>query len=109
MRSIVTRRFAYIFNAWSNGRTVFKNESQSGRTMKAMRQAAEGDPHIAARVRDFLYRTPEEFYDYAQDPAALRNLIGESRYASEIQELREILLREMRATNDPQLKAFHPK
>ncbi|HSG70095.1 MAG TPA: sulfatase [Planctomycetaceae bacterium] len=100
MRSVVTKSRGYIFNAWSNGETVFKNESQSGLTMKAMRNAARTDPEIAARVQHFLYRTPEEFYDYENDPSALRNLIDDPKYQTEIQSFRRQLREQMTATGD---------
>ncbi|HUG20572.1 MAG TPA: sulfatase [Planctomycetaceae bacterium] len=100
MRSVVTKSRGYIFNAWSNGETVFKNESQAGLTMKALRNAAQTDPEIAARVRHFLYRTPEEFYDYENDPDALHNLIDDPKYQDEIQSFRRQLREQMKATGD---------
>ena len=106
MRSIQSRCFGYIFNGWSDGETVFKNESQSGLTMKAMRSAAEKDPAIAARVEHFLYRTPEEFYDYANDPAALNNLIDDPCWQPTIAEFRDRLRRQMQETDDPVLEQF---
>ena len=56
MRCVQTKRFGYIFNPWSDGKRVFINESQAGRTMAAMKAAGESDPEIAARVELFLHR-----------------------------------------------------
>lgn len=77
MRCVRSKEWAYIHNAWSDGETVFRNESQSGLTMKAMQEAAETDEVIAARVKHFLYRAPEELYDFRDDPLELTNLVDE--------------------------------
>lgn len=106
MRSVQTRRFGYIFNPWSDGQRRFQNESQSGRTMKAMIEAADDNPAIADRVEHFLYRTVEEFYDYRADPDARRNLIDETQYQEDINRLRGELERWMVRTNDPALHAL---
>lgn len=106
MRSVITKDAGYIFNAWSNGETVFKNESQAGLTMKAMRQAAQSDPEIAARVQHFLYRTPEELYHYSTDPDALHNLVKNENTRQELTAFRQQLLKQMEVTEDPVLPAF---
>ena len=106
MRCVQTRRFGYIFNPWSNGKRRFRNESQSGRTMQAMIEAADDNPRIAARVEHFLYRTVEEFYDYQADPDARRNLIGNPQYQAHIDRLRNELEQWMVRTKDPALHAF---
>ncbi|MDI6829494.1 MAG: hypothetical protein QME62_13540, partial [Armatimonadota bacterium] len=66
MRCVRTKYFSYIFNAWSDGKTTFKNEPMGGLAFKAM--ASSNDPKIAERVRFFLYRVPEELYDLRSDP-----------------------------------------
>ena len=109
MRCIQTRRFGYIFNPWSDGTRVFINESQAGRTMNAMKEAAQNDPLVAARVNLFLYRAPEEFYDFANDPDALHNLIDDPDFTSEIGELRRALEGWMEETGDPALEAFRQR
>jgi len=106
MRAVQDRRFLYIYNPWSDGERIFRNESQSGRTMKAMLAAAEHDPAIEARCRLFLYRVPEEFYDLQNDPDALHNLIDDPDYQQDIQRLRRALADWMRRTKDPALAAF---
>ena len=106
MRCVQDRRFGYIFNPWSDGKRVFKNESQSGRTMKAMKAAAGKDREIAGRVKLFLYRVVEEFYDFEKDPDALHNLVGDPRYRSELDRLRAALETWMERTGDPALVAF---
>jgi len=106
MRCVQNHRFGYIFNPWSDGERVFKNESQSGLTFKAMQSAAKTDPKIAARVKLFQYRVVEEFYDFANDPDALHNLSDDSKYKKELDKMRKELLNWMKHTDDPALEAF---
>ena len=109
MRCVQSRHFGYIFNPWSDGERVFKNESQAGRTMRAMQAAAENDPAIAERVELFLHRVPEELYDFRNDPNALHNLIEDPRYVTELRSLQTELERWMAAVADPALAAFRDR
>ena len=106
MRSLQDRRFGYIYNAWSDGETKFRNESQSGLTFNAMVKAAASDPAIAARVNHFVYRTKEEFYDYEADPDALHNLIDDPAHAAKVTEFRRRMRDAMSGSNDPLLAKF---
>jgi N-sulfoglucosamine sulfohydrolase len=106
MRCIQNHRFGYIFNPWSDGQRIFRNESQSGLTFKAMQAAAAADPKIAARVRLFQYRVVEEFYDFKNDPDALHNLIDDPKYKDEIDKMRKQLADWMKRTDDPALQAL---
>ncbi len=106
MRCVQNHKFGYIFNPWADGERVFKNESQSGLTFKAMRAAAKTDPKIAARVKLFQYRVVEEFYDLTNDPDALHNLSDYARYQKELDKMRKELLKWMKRTNDPASKAL---
>ncbi|MEZ5303540.1 MAG: hypothetical protein R3F11_23295 [Verrucomicrobiales bacterium] len=99
-------KFGYIFNAWSDGERVFRNESQSGRTFKAMRDAAAGDDAIAARVDLFQHRVVEEFYDLENDLDALHNLAADPAYAAKAGEYRARLESWMEQTGDPALEAL---
>ncbi len=109
MRALQNARFGYIYNAWADGKTVFKNESQSGLTMKAMIRAAASDPKIAARVKHFLYRTTEEFYDYENDPDARHNLIDDPKYRPQIDAFRRRMAAHMRSTGDPELEGLRAR
>ncbi len=109
MRCVQTRRLGYIFNAWSDGKTVFKNESQSGLSFKAMQRAARTSEEVAARVKLFQYRVPEEFYDFEKDPDALENLIDDPKVKPEIDKLRKALLENMVKTKDPLLPVFRAR
>ncbi|UCC99046.1 MAG: sulfatase-like hydrolase/transferase [Phycisphaerales bacterium] len=106
MRCVQNRRFGYIFNPWSDGQRIFKNESQSGLTFNAMKAAAEADDSIATRVRLFQYRVVEEFYDFENDPDALHNLIDDPRFKQEIENMRQTMRKWMKKTGDPALEAF---
>ncbi len=106
MRCVQSPRLGYIINFWSDGGTVFLNESQSGRTFRAMVAAAGKDEDIESRVRLFQYRVPEEFYDFQNDPNGLHNLIDDPAYREEIDRFRQVLLAKMETTGDPALAAF---
>jgi len=106
MRAVRDARFGYIFNPWSDGKRVFRNESQSGRTMKAMQEAAKSSDDIRARVDLFLHRVVEELYDFENDPDALHNLIDDPKYKKEADRLRAALEAWMVRTRDPALEAF---
>jgi N-sulfoglucosamine sulfohydrolase len=105
-RCVRTKNSAYIFNAWSDGKTRFKNESQGGLTFKAMQKAGQSDEKIAARCEMFLHRRPEEFYDLKNDPHERTNVFSAAEHREEIARLKHILLDQMRATNDPLFKDF---
>jgi len=109
MRCVQERRLGYIFSPWSDGERVFKNESQQGRTMKAMREAAETDPVVAARVDLFLHRVTEELYDFRDDPDARTNLVDDPRYSDDLDRLRAELESWMERTADPALEAFRKR
>ena len=106
MRSVETRQYGYIFNPWSNGTRRFRTATQGTTTYKLMRQLAEKDETIAARLRHFDYRTVEELYDYENDPDALHNLIDDPQHRAEADRLRAILAAWMVKTNDPCLEVF---
>jgi N-sulfoglucosamine sulfohydrolase len=106
MRCVQNKEYGYIFSPWSNGVREFDNESQVGRTMAAMKEAAQHDPAIAQRVQFFLYRVVEEFYDFKRDPDALNNLMGDKWHLYEIKALQAVLETWMLETGDSALDAF---
>ncbi|MEQ9411776.1 MAG: sulfatase [Fuerstiella sp.] len=106
MRSVQGKRYGLIWNGWSDAETVFRNESMSGLTWKAMVKAAESDAAVAARVQHYRHRVPFEFYDYQADPDALHNLIDDPAQQAAINDFRTRMAALMRATNDPQRQKF---
>jgi N-sulfoglucosamine sulfohydrolase len=108
MRAVQEGRFLYIWNGWADGETTFRNESQSGRTFKAMQAAAEQDPAIAERVREFVYRQTEELYDVEADPSCLNNLLANQGGKAESRRsaMTKTLWHWMKRTGDPQRGLF---
>ena len=101
MRCIQSEQYGYIFNAWADGNTYYKNESMSGLTFRAMQSAGEDNEEILERVRFLNYRCREEFYDFTNDPNALHNLIDEPEYQEMIQKFRNRLEKYLKETEDP--------
>jgi N-sulfoglucosamine sulfohydrolase len=101
MRCLQDKRFGYIYNAWSDGKKNYATEGMSGLSFKAMREAAPNDKSIADRVEMVVHRVPEELYDFAADPSALKNLIDDPAYAEQRKSMRAQLLSWMEKTQDP--------
>jgi N-sulfoglucosamine sulfohydrolase len=106
MRCMQDKRFGYIFNAWSDGKKSYSTEGMSGLSFKAMQQAAADNKAIADRVEMLVHRTPEEFYDFAADPSALHNLIGDPASQEQIKKMRASMLEWMQQNKDPLLSPF---
>ena len=106
MRSVQSKRFGYLFNPWSDGKRVFRTATTGTMTYRAMQRIAPNDPVIAARLELFQHGVPEEFYDYENDPDALKNLIDDPQYADQIQAHRSAMRRFMEQSNDPVLAVF---
>ena len=105
-RCVRTKTKAYIWNSWPDGTTKYKVEAMGGLSFKALAVAAESNPKIAERVKNYLFRTPEEFYDEEKDPSERRNLISDAASQKDIAELKKLLLAQMEKTNDPLLPQF---
>ncbi len=105
MRSIQNKQYGYIFNAWSNGKKRYHNSNEK-LTMEGMEDAAKSDPKVAARIKVYRYRTPEEFYDLQNDPGCTKNLINDSQYKQVIEDFQKRLRNWMVKYNDPLLPAF---
>ncbi len=105
MRAVNGKQYGYIWNQWSDGKTRFRNESMGGLTYTAMRNSV-ADARIAARHDHLIYRTPEEFYDYEVDPDALNNLAKDPGHMAKLAEYRELMLKQMKDSQDPQLAEY---
>lgn len=105
MRCVQNGRFGYIFNAWSDGETCYRNESMTGLTHAAM-CAHDQDPEIAERLRMFHYRCPEEFYDFSADPDGLHNRIADPALCDQVEKMRRMLANEMKRSGDPVWPAY---
>ena len=58
------------------------------------------------RVSHYLYRCPEELFDYERDPDALNNLIDDLKAKPNLKASRSILLEHMKKTDDPEFKDY---
>ncbi|QDU54555.1 sulfatase family protein [Aeoliella mucimassa] len=108
MRAVQDEQYLYIWNGWAGGNYPFRNESQSGRTWRAMVNAAKNDDAIAERVKFYSFRATEEMYDLQADPNCLNNLLKEpnDQYSPRASAMTKRLWHWMRDTNDPQRGLF---
>jgi N-sulfoglucosamine sulfohydrolase len=106
MRCLQTKRFGYLYNAWSDGTTRYQAEPMSGLTFRAMQQAAKDQKPVAARVEMLLHRVPEELYDFTVDPNGLHNLVSDAQYREQAAQMRKEMLLWMERTSDPLLESF---
>jgi len=105
-RTLQDRRYAFHYTAWADGKTQLKIESMWGLTYPAMAKAAEADPRIAARVRQYVTGYPMALYDLEADPGQRRNLIDDPVHRARADEMKRLMLSEMERTADPQLANF---
>jgi N-sulfoglucosamine sulfohydrolase len=106
-RCIRSKARSYIWNAWANGKTQFRIGAMANRqSWHAIVRAAERDERLQARVRHFIYRSREEFYDNTRDPDERKNLINSPEHAGEVGEMRRLLRDHMEQTDDPLAEEF---
>jgi N-sulfoglucosamine sulfohydrolase len=108
MRCVQDKNFGYIFNAWAKGDHYYRNNNE-GMSMKAMNEAAKTNPAIAARVKLFRYRAPQEFFDLKNDPDCLHNLIDNPKYKKQLIQKQRELEAWMLKTKDPLLTSFRKR
>ncbi len=106
MRSVQQGRFGYIVNFWVDDEFTFTGDGLSGRTFRAMSEAADTLEQISERVDLLRYRVKEELYDFEEDPDALTNLIDDPSMAEEKQHLKQLLHQEMKRSKDPLQEEF---
>lgn len=106
MRAVNDGDYLYIWNGWSDGKTQFRNESMSGLTFKAMKNAE--DPKIRARADFYLHRTRQELYDLRKDPDCLNNLLDApgDKWTSRTSAMTKALWHWMKDVGDPELELF---
>jgi N-sulfoglucosamine sulfohydrolase len=106
MRAIQTRKYLYLFNAWSNGSRIMATATTGTSTYRRMAELAKTDSRIAARHQLYQHRVVEELYDVETDPDCLVNLIAAADQQAELTKLRTALEKWMVETNDPLLEVF---
>jgi N-sulfoglucosamine sulfohydrolase len=105
MRCIQDAHYAYIFNAFSDGKFKYKNNNE-GLTFAAMQEAGKTDAAIQARVDMFRHRVPQEFYDLEKDPGCTNNLIHDPKQQDLVKKYQDRLRRWMVEKTDHCLAAF---
>jgi N-sulfoglucosamine sulfohydrolase len=106
MRAVETKKYLYIFNAWSDGKKRMRTATQGTFTYARMQQLAKTDKTMAKRLDEFDHRVLEELYDVEKDPDCLKNLISDPAHKDEVAKLRKNLEEWMVKTGDPLLNVF---
>lgn len=109
IRGIETPEYLYLFNPWSDGERAFKTATQGTATYRRMKELSTTNPGIAARLKLFDHRALEEFYDVANDPDCLNNLVDSPEHQAKLDSLRNRLVEWMEETSDPMLRAYELK
>jgi N-sulfoglucosamine sulfohydrolase len=100
MRGVLDKKYAYIFNPWSDQTKEYRNANE-GITFKAMQAEAQTDKKIAERVKMFRYREIEELYDLQKDPDCLNNLANSQSHAKTKLKYRKAMQEWMQEKGDP--------
>lgn len=106
IRAVQTHDYLYLFNPWSDGTNTFNTATHGTKTWRRMKELAESDPAIAARVDLLLRRVPEELYDIRNDPDCLVNLIDSTEHEEALEAHRDRLRQLMEESEDPTLEVF---
>ena len=107
MRSLIGKRYSYIYNHFADGKNQFYDgKYPGGRSLKAMERAAETDPKIRERLHFMYYRTKEEVYDLERDPNALTNLVDSPTLREDLGTLRKQMADVLRKNGDPFEEAY---
>lgn len=80
--------------------------SQLAQTCLLVGATVRSNPSIKARTDFYLHRVREEFYDMTYDRCERNNLIGDAARQTEIEGLRQDLLKVLWRTGDPLAEAF---
>ncbi len=106
-RSVISKTHGYIFSPWSDGERQFATATRGMASTREIKRLADaGDEKMQQRYDLFLHSTPEQFYDYANDPDALDDLVGDPEEASRIQTYRKAMTHFMETSSDPLLGIF---
>ena len=87
-------------------RRVMATATKGTVTYRRMQALAKTDPQVAARLKFFDCRVPEELYNYATDADALQNLITRPEFKAQRDRLTSELESWMVQTKDPMLDVF---
>lgn len=88
-RSVRTNRFKYIHNFWPDLPDTPPADAVVGLTFQEMRRLRDAGELTPEQMNCFIKpRSEEELYDIVADPQELKNLAGNSEYATTLKELR---------------------
>ncbi|HWE03416.1 MAG TPA: sulfatase [Tepidisphaeraceae bacterium] len=100
-RAVRSTRFKYIRNAWPDLPGTPPADAVTSITYQEMRKMRDLDELTPEQMTCFIKpRWSEELYDVEADPQELKNLIGDSKYAANLAELRKALDGWQRETAD---------
>jgi N-sulfoglucosamine sulfohydrolase len=105
-RCVRTLNHSYIWYAWPDGKIKLRAEAMNGLTFRAMAERGKVNGKVGERVAQYHLGVMHGFYDLRNDPDERRNLIDDSQHQQQIARLRQILVRHMERTKDPQLDVF---
>ncbi len=103
-RCVRTKTHSLQFHAWVGEGTPFRVEAMSGLSFAAMN--ASTDEGVKKRVKQLVEGEKLALYDLTTDPDERVNILDRKEYARVFANLSAKLLAHMKATDDPQTKAF---
>jgi N-sulfoglucosamine sulfohydrolase len=103
MRALQDDRYSLIFMPWSDGKLQIHIDGMTGLTYAAMKAAAENNPQLQERMKQWDFGVPLALYDLKSDPGQRINLIDHAQYKMRAEKMKSLLHEEMRRTKDPQL------
>ena len=92
MRSLTSRRYVYVWNAWSNGKNVLPREMGNGGEITRFLDSNKAKQDNKERSRFYKYRVPEELYNTEKDPGCRNNLVHDPAHQETTQEFRQKML-----------------
>lgn len=101
MRGVQTREYLYLYNPWSDGVRKFATATTGTQTYRQMIKRAAKESYVAERLKLFDHRVLQELYNVKKDPDCLVNLIDSPDDRAQLLHLRELLIKELTAMNDP--------
>ena len=106
MRGTIGRDWAYVFNAWSDGEHVLRNDDMNHASFKQLVRHAPANRAAKARLDYYLAPPVEELCHLRVDPDCLVNLADDPAHAAVLEEFRAATREHMSRTGDYLLEAF---